>query len=167
MFVPIWLLIMIAVLVVATLAWAIAVARGRNPLPFPDPGSRIFSAASPEAKAAIVDLLAKHGIAERCQFDSSDILRSILWDGTIINVQPAESRARLGDPAAGISLVAKDPQAAADDAVAFLRARGFQAEVVPDVEPGLPIAFVRTDAFAGSVLNFRKHVIHMPRPGKG
>ncbi len=167
MYVPVWLLILLAILIVAILAWAIAVARGRNPLPFPDPGSRIFSAASPEAKAAIVDLLAQHGLAERFQFDSSGILRSIMWDGTIINVQPPESHERLGRPAGGISLVAKDPQAAAEDAVAFLRARGFEAEVVLDVEPGLPIAFVRTNAFTGSVLNFRKHVIHMPRPAKG
>ena len=164
MYLPIWLLILLALPFVAVLVWAIAVARGRNPLPFPDPGSRIFSAATPEAKAAIVELLAKHGIAERFQFDSSGIQRSILWDGTIINVQPSDSRERLGNPAAGISLVARDPDAAAADAVAFLKARGFEAEVVLDVEPGLPIAFVRTDAFAGSVLNFRKHIIHMPRP---
>jgi hypothetical protein len=36
--------------------------------------------------------------------------------------------------------------------------------VVRDVEPGLPIAFVLTDALAGSVLNFRPHISRMPRP---
>ena len=33
-----------------------------------------------------------------------------------------------------------------------------------DAEPELPIAFVVTDAFTGTVLNFRKHVVHLPRP---
>jgi hypothetical protein len=35
---------------------------------------------------------------------------------------------------------------------------------VLDAEPDLPIAFVVTNAFTGTVLNFRKHVIHMPQP---
>lgn len=38
------------------------------------------------------------------------------------------------------------------------------AEVVRDVEPDLPIAFVVTDAMPGTVLNFRKHLMHFPKP---
>lgn len=73
---------------------------------------------------------------------------------------------RLGSAAASIGLVADDPGAAALAAAAFLTARGFSAEVVRDVEPGLPITFVVSDVFAGTVLNFRKHVIHMARQSK-
>lgn len=60
-----------------------------------------------------------------------------------------------------------DPAASAEAAAAFLKSRGFSAQVVRDVEPGLPIAFVVSDVFMGTVLNFRKHLIHMPRPPKG
>lgn len=164
MFIPVWLLLVVSALVALVLGWAVLAASGRNLLPFPDRGSRIFSAASPEAKAAIVALLGRYGVRERFQFDSSGIRRSIMWDGTIINVQPPETYERLGSPGASIGLVAADPVAAAGDAAQFLRDQGFAAQVVLDVEPELPIAFVATDAFVGTVLNFRKHVIRMPRP---
>ncbi|MCM2257501.1 MAG: hypothetical protein NDJ94_17835 [Vicinamibacteria bacterium] len=106
-----------------------------NPLPFPDPGSRIFSASSPEAKAAVVALLAEHDVMEK-----------------------------LRTPSASIGMVATDPERSARDAVAFVESRGFQATVVMDAEPDLPIAFVVTDAMVGTVFNFRRHVIHLPRP---
>lgn len=164
MFVPVWMLALIALVAAAAVGWAMLVAKRRNPLPFPDPGSRIFTAASAEGKAAIVELLERHGIRERFRVDTSGIRRSIMWDGTIINLPPPEIRAKLGNAAASIGLVAADPEAAAREAAEFLRSRGFSAELVPDVEPDLPIAFVVTDAFAGTVLNFRKHMIHLPRP---
>lgn len=40
----------------------------------------------------------------------------------------------------------------------------FEANVVLDAEPELPIAFVVTDAMSGTVLNFRMHLMHVPRP---
>jgi hypothetical protein len=95
MFVPLWLGVPALVVVLLLIAWLTLIIRGRNPLPFPDVGSRIFTAASPAAKATIVDLLAQHG-----------------------------------------------------------------------VEPEIPIAFVVSNVFAGTVLNFRKHMIHLPRPPK-
>jgi hypothetical protein len=164
MFVPVWLLLLAGIVFAVLAGWLALIARGSNPLPFPDKGSRIFSAASPEAKEAIVALLGRHGVQERFQFDSSGIRRSIMWDGTIINVQPAEAYARLGSPAASIGLVAEDPRLAAVAAVEYLRGRGFEADIILDVEPELPIVFVTTNAFVGTVLNFRRHVIHMPRP---
>ena len=166
MFVPIWMLVFMGIAVAGAIGWAVLVAKRRNPLPFPDPGSRIFTAASEEGKAAIVALLERHGIRERFRADSSGIQRSIMWDGTIIKLPPPEVRAKVGGAVASIGLVAADPEGAAREAAEFLRARGFSADVVPDVEPELPIAFVVTDAFAGTVLNFRKHMIHLPRPSK-
>lgn len=85
MFTPLWLLVALALALFGLVLWTCLLASGRNPLPFPDRGSRIFSAPSPEAKDAVVALLARHGLRERFRFDSSGILRSILWDGTIIN----------------------------------------------------------------------------------
>ncbi len=161
---PTWLVILAAVLLVGLALWSFLMATGRNPLPFPDPGSRIFTAASPDAKEAVVELLEKHGLRERFQANSSGILRSIMWDGTIINQTDATVRAKLGNPTSSIGLVSKDPVASANAAAAFLTSRGFTAQVVLDVEPELPIAFVVSDVFLGTVINFRKHVIHLPRP---
>lgn len=164
MFIPLWLLILALVSMAAFVAWAIALARGRNPLPFPDHGSRIFAAPTAQAKAAIVDLLAMHGLHERFRMDTGGVSRSILWDGTIINCSSPEVTAKLDGVAACIGLVASDPAASGHAAAAFLRERGFSARVVLDAEPELPIAFVLTDAMTGTALNFRKHVVRLPRP---
>lgn len=164
MFVPKWLLLVGLTLVLALVTWAMLVASGRNPLPFPDPGSRIFAAASPEAKDALVELLAQHGLHERLRADSGGVLRSILFDGTIINHSAPEITAKLGGATSAIGLVADDPAAAAETAAAFLRERGFEATVVHEIEPGLPIVFVLTNAMPGAAINFRPHVLRMPRP---
>ncbi|KAF1711135.1 hypothetical protein CSC70_04205 [Pseudoxanthomonas kalamensis DSM 18571] len=164
MFLPMWFIVLACLVFVALAGWSFLLATGRNPLPFPDRGSRIFSASTPEAKDAVVALLARHGLKERFRFDSSGIRRSILWDGTIINQSPPEVLQKLGHASASIGLVASDPAASANGAAEFLKSRGFEARVVLDAEPELPIAFVVTNAMTGTVLNFRKHVIHLPRP---
>ena len=164
MFIPKWILLLISFLMASLIVWLVLIALGRNPLPFPDNGSRIFTAASAEGKDAIVELLAIHGIKERFQADSGVVRRSIMYDGTIINLPSPEVLQKLNSPAASIGLVADDPIASAHEAADFLRSKGFKAEVVLDVEPELPIAFVVTDAMMGTVLNFRKHMIHLPRP---
>jgi hypothetical protein len=164
MFIPIEILGLAALIFGGVLAWLVAFLRGRNPLPVPDLGSRIFTTPSPAAKAAVIALLRQHGLRERFQFNSAGVLRSILWDGTIINTSEPAVLAKLKSPAASLGLVVTDPEASATAAAKFLRERGFSAEVVLDAEPELPIAFVVTDAFSGSVLNFRKHVRHLPRP---
>lgn len=164
MFIPVSLLIGVALVILVLLSWACLVAWGRNPLPFPDRGNRIFSAASLPAKEAIVDLLAQHGVHERFQFNSEGVNRSIFWDGTIINQPSPAIVAQLGNATSSIGLVASDPNQAATAAASFLQARGFSAHIVTDAEPALPIVFVVTDALPGTVLNFRKHVIHLPRP---
>jgi len=164
MFIPKWILLLISFLMASLIVWLVLIVLGRNPLPFPDNGSRIFSAASAEGKDAIVELLAIHGIKERFQANSEGVLRSIMWDGTIINLPSPEVSQKLNSPVASIGLVADDPIASANEAANFLRSKGFKAEVVLDVEPEIPIAFVVTDAMIGTVLNFRKHMIHLPRP---
>jgi hypothetical protein len=162
--VPIWAAALVGLSLVVMGTWLALLLADRNPLPFPDRGSRIFAAASPEAKQAMVELLAQHGIDERFQIDSSGIRRSIMWDGTIINYSPPEVSQKLGMPGASIGLVAENPEASAREAAQFLQSRGYQARVVLDAEPELPIAFVVTDAMVGTVLNFRKHVTQMPPP---
>jgi hypothetical protein len=162
--IPIWGLVLAGILLIGMAAWLALLLADRNPLPFPDRGSRIFTASSPEAKDVVVELLAQHGVAERFQADSSGIRRSIMWDGTIINAAPPEVRQKLGNASASIGLVSSDPEASANEAARFLQSRGYQARVVLDAEPAIPIAFVVTDAMLGTVLNFRKHISQMPAP---
>lgn len=164
MFIPIWIILLIGSFAVILIAWTAMLVMRRNPFPFPDFGSRIFSASSVDGKAAVVELLSRHGVKERFQANTEEVKRSIMWDGTIINLPSAEVSKKLNFPAASIGLVVDDPEASARAAADFLRAKGFTSEVVLDAEPELPIAFVTTDAMVGTVLNFRKHVIHLPRP---
>jgi len=111
-----------------------------------------------------VSLLARNGIEARFEFNTAEVRRSIMWDGTIINTPSAVVSKKLGSATSSIGLVAEDPAASAEKAAQFLRSRGFEARVVLDAEPELPIAFVVTNAMPGTVLNFRKHVIHLPTP---
>lgn len=164
MYISKWILIPAVFIFLGLATWTGLLVAGRNPLPFPDNGSRIFAAKSPEAKAALVELLAQHGVHERFKADSGGVLRSIMWDGTIVNYSSPEIIAKLGNASACIGLVSDDPKADAEKAAAFLKEKGFSAEVVHEIEPGLPIVFVLTDALSGSVINFRPHLIHMPMP---
>jgi orotate phosphoribosyltransferase-like protein len=84
-----------------------------------------------------------------------------MMDGTIINHSPPAIVRKVGGATACIGLVAADPTAAARHGASILRSRGFSADVVVGVEPGMPVAFLVTNALAGSCLNFRPHVIHM------
>lgn len=134
MFIRKWILLLISFLMASLIVWLGLIVLGRNPLPFPDNGSRIFSAASSEGKDAIVELLAIHGVKERFKADSEAVRRSIMWDGTIINLPSPESLQKLNSPVASIGLVVDDPIARANEAANFLRSKGFKAEVVLDVD---------------------------------
>ena len=71
MFIPLWLLVPMGLLIVAFAVWTFLLAMRKNPLPFPDPGSRIYTAASPEGKDAMVQLLSRHGLLDL----PADVLR--------------------------------------------------------------------------------------------
>jgi hypothetical protein len=166
MFIPFWLVITGSLSLFILLLFVVGFLRGRNPLPFPDMGSRIFAASTPEAKEALVALLDKNDLKERFRFDSSGILRSILWDGTIVNWSPPEVVDKVKGATSAIGISCSDPHKSAADACEFLKSRGFSAEIVENVEPMLPIVFVLTDALSGAALNFRPHVTKLPRPPK-
>lgn len=164
MHLPKWLVALFAILFIAQLALLTLIMQGRNPLPFPDHGSRIYSAATPEAKQAVVELLEQYGVHERFEVNSGGVLRSIFYDGTIINQSSEEVLSKLDHVYSCIGLVADDPLASARSAAAYLQHRGFSANVVEEIEPGLPIAFVLTDALPGTAINFRPHLTKMPKP---
>jgi hypothetical protein len=162
-FVPLWILIPLALLAV----WALFALNGKNVLPIPDPGSRIFATPSHAAQDAIVALLAQHGLTQRFRGDTPGVRRAILWDGfTLITCPEPWVREKLGGTAGSIGVVVKDPRASAEAAATFLRSKGFTATVVHDAEPEIPICFVVTDALLGVALNFRKHAVRFPMPQK-
>ncbi|MCU0700392.1 MAG: hypothetical protein MUC96_28105 [Myxococcaceae bacterium] len=161
MFVPVWALVLVALV----LTWALFALNGKNLLPVPDQGSRLFATPSVEAQRAIVELLAQHGLTQRFRGDTEGVKRAILWDGfTIITAPSPAVREKLLGTAGGIGVVVKDPIVAAEAAATFLRARGFSATVVRDAEPEIPICHLVTDALLGVNLNFRKHAVRFPLP---
>jgi hypothetical protein len=87
-----------------------------------------FSAATPAAKAVIIDLLAQHGLHERFQVNTKGVLRSIMWDGTIISCPDPEVTRRLGSPTTSIGLVSSDPAKSAASAAVASAARSVSFE---------------------------------------
>jgi hypothetical protein len=164
MFIPLWVLAVLGSVVALFATWALFAVNGRNLLPFPDPGSRIFAARSPAAQDALVALLAKHGLRQRFWGVTPGVRRAILWDWTIISAPEPWVVEKVGGAAGSLGLVVDDPEKRANEAAEFLRARGFQATVVRDAEPEIPIVFVVTDALLGTALNFRKHALKFPQP---
>ena len=161
MFVPVWLLVVVALV----LAWLVFAAFGRNLFPFPDNGSRIFAARSHAAQDAIVAILAKHGVRQRFRGDTAGVRRAIMWDGvTLVTCPEPWVLEKLGGAGGSIGLVVDDPVKRATEAAEFLRSRGFGARVVTDAEPEIPICFVVTDALVSTALNFRKHAVRFPMP---
>lgn len=159
--VPAWLLLVGTMVFVLVVLWAWALATDRNPLPFPDRDYAVFSARSESALIAMEAIMGMHGHRPRFRIDGPQVQRTVFSNGMIVNHPEPEMRARLGDPGAALGLVVEDPEASARAVAALLQARGFRAEVILDAEPGLPIAFVSTDALHGSAIVFRKHVLQM------
>lgn len=141
--------------------WTLALAYDRNPLPFPDRDYQVFSASSAEALVAMEDVMQSLDQRPRFRADSSNVQRTILASGTIINPPAPRMLELLGSPGSALGFVVDDPDSTARQVALQLKQRGFQAASIHDAEPGLPIAFVRTDALSGSVLVFRKHMLRM------
>jgi hypothetical protein len=148
----------------ALTAWTTSLVTNRNPLPFPDRDYHVFSAASPQALVALEQVMASYGNRPRFRIDSENVDRTVFANGTIINSPQPAMMALLGNPAGALGFVVSDPEKAAQETAEQLRRSGFDAEVVLNAEPGLPIAFVTSNALRGSVLVFRKHVLRMGPP---
>lgn len=164
---PFWLVVALVLLFSLVALWAFAVAAGRNPLPFPDRQYHVHSASSAAALVALEELMRQHGDPPRFRADGREVQRTIFASGNIINQPEASMRSRLGDAGAALGLVVDDPDASARQVAARLRELGFEARSIHDAEPGLPIAFVQTDALVGSVIVFRKHVLRMGQKPDG
>lgn len=159
--VPLFLAILVPLATVLLALWTFAIAYDRNPLPFPDRDYEVFSASSAAALVAMEDVMQSLGQRPRFRADSPNVQRTIFASGTIINQPDPRMFELLGPHGAALGFVVDDPDATARQIAKQLQHRGFQAASVHGAEPGLPIAFVRTDALSGSVLVFRKHMLRM------
>ncbi|MHB1326687.1 MAG: hypothetical protein ACYC2K_00665 [Gemmatimonadales bacterium] len=165
--VPTILVVAVPLVTLLVMMWAVAVANDRNPLPFPDRDYHVFSTKSEAGLIVLEEIMQLHGHDPRFRADSDEVQRTIFSNGTIINHPQPQMLTTLGDPSAALGFVVQDPDASAREVAALLRSRGFQADAIHGAEPGLPIAFVKTDALSGSALVFRKHLLKMgARPDK-
>ena len=159
--VPLFLAVLVPLMTLLLGLWTLALIYDRNPLPFPDHDYQVFSASSPEALVAMEDVMMSLGQRPRFRADSPNVKRTIFASGTIINQPEPRMLEALGSPGAALGFVVDDPDATARQIAKQLQDRGFQAASIHGAEPGLPIAFVRTNALSGSVLVFRKNVLRM------
>ena len=159
--VPLFLVIIVPLVTMLLGLWTLALAYDRNPLPFPDRDYQVFSASSVEALVAMEDVMQSLGQRPRFRADSPNVQRTIFASGTIINQPDPGMRELLGPHGAALGFVVDDPDATARQVAMQLKRHGFQAASIHDAEPGLPIAFVRTDALSDSVLVFRKPMLRM------
>lgn len=159
--VPLWVAILFPLATLLLALWTFALAHDRNPLPFPDRDYQVFSASSADALVAMEEVMQMLDQRPRFRVDSPNVQRTIFASGTIINQPDPRMFDLLGPHGAALGFVVDDPDATARHIAAQLQARGFQAASIHGAEPGLPIAFVRTDALADSVLVFRKHMLRM------
>lgn len=159
--VPNAVIFMAALVALILLAYLVALITDRNPLPFPDRDYHVFSASSPAALVALERLMQDFGHRPRFRIDSEQVDRTVFSNGTIINCPHPAMAAVLGNPGGALGFVVGDPVAAARASARMLEAAGFRADVILDAEPGLPIAFVKTDALISGAMVFRKHVLKM------
>jgi hypothetical protein len=123
----------------------------------------------PDEKAArvVVSMLHKLGrLPERFTFDPLPTHQTLLWDNTTVVIRYDDDPRMAGFARNAISVVVRDPRAAARQAAAMLEAAGFTATVIDDlVEPGGDkIAVVASDAFDGWILAVRRHILAMGKP---
>lgn len=159
--VPLFVAILVPLATLLLGLWTFALAYDRNPFPFPDRDYQVFSASSAKALMAMEDVMQSLGQRPRFRADSPNVQRTIFASGTIINQPDPRMFDLLGPHGAALGFVVDDPDATARQIAKQLQDRGFQATSIHGAEPGLPIAFVRTDALADSVLVFRKHMLRM------
>ncbi len=159
--VPNVLIVLTLLVALMLVAYLVALIKDRNPLPFPDRDYHVFSASSPSALVALESLMQNFGHRPRFRIDSDEVDRTVFSNGTIINCPHSRISAVLGNPGGAIGFVVSDPDGAARESARLLEAAGFQAEVILDAEPGLPIAFVKTNALISGAVVFRKHVLKM------
>lgn len=148
-----------------TLAWAVVATWMviRNPLPFPDHGHRAFGVPNKKAEETVVDILEEAGLKVRFRFRSGPSEHTLFWDN-MTDIHRVDSSVQASLSGNGISVVVKDPEAAATRATERLEAAGF---LVQRVDWGLSpkyLIVLTSDAFRDWALVFRRHQLRLPKP---
>jgi hypothetical protein len=137
----------------------------KGPIPFFDNGFRIFATKNEHARDDVAELLRRFGLKPRYRIDSGGVKRVLMADNTtIINYTDPDQWARMGSPAAGLAIRVRNPLRAAQEAVDMLMRMGYEAEILGELDTEVPpgaMVFVRTNAFVGTVLVFRRHFFQM------
>lgn len=162
--------VLVALLLI-TLLWAFVVTLMllKNPLPFPDKGHRIFGVPDEDAREVVVKLLSEVShLRERFTFDSGEVHQTLMWDGftSIHYLDPEIQRTRKIN-GNGLSIPVDDPVSSAQKAIEFLRAAGYKASLIENINFDLPpnhLVPVESDAFNGWALVFRRPMFKMPFP---
>jgi len=157
---------MLLILLLLTTLWAVVatIMVVKNPLPFPDRGHRLFAVRDERARTLTLSILAQIGLLPRFRFRTGPSDQTLLWDNTtVIHLLDPES----GVSGNGISLVVKDPEQSAKQAISILTSAGYTATRLPGIDGDLPpnhLVIVSSDAFSGWGLAFRRHQLRMPKP---
>lgn len=138
-----------------------------NPLPWPDKGHRCFGVKNQKAAVTLAGIMKREtGISERFTFRPAPTNQMLMSDMTTVLLWGDDEKLLRSN---ALSLMVKNPLDSATDACAMLRGAGFRAEIVKNYLPeaGDKLVVVQTDAFADSLLVFRKHLVQMGKiPGK-
>lgn len=160
--------ILLSVWAVAATVWALVATLMivRNPFPFPDRGHRVFGVKDEANRAVVVKIIETvSGKKSLYTFDSGAIHQTILADGFTSIHYIDEKSAEV--PACAISLAVENPQKSAGQAIAMLEAEGYEASLIEGVKMNLPpnhLVPVKSSAFDGWALVFRRPLLKMPKP---
>lgn len=163
---------MLTIVLIAISLWALVITVMffyRNPLPFPDRGHRIFGVPNEKARHDVVNLLREvSSLRARWTFDSGEVHQTLMWDGlTSIHYLDSETQRDRNLLGTGLSVPTSDPQAAATQAVEFLRREGYEAKIIEGMNLDLPpnhLVPIESNAFNGWNLVFRRPLHKMPFP---
>lgn len=150
--------------------WAVGatVLQFYNPLPIPDHGHRVFGVPDERARKAVVKVLQEvTPLRERFTFDLGASHQTLMWDGfTVIHYLDPEIQKARNLSGNGLSIPVTDPELSAKRAVELLKAEGYKAAIIENIDYDLPANYlvpVESDAFNGWALVFRRSLIKMPR----
>jgi hypothetical protein len=165
-----WLIVS-SVLNVALLAGLVSVALNYVSLPpfiAENRGGAIITAPDGKAWKTTVLLFNRLGNGPKYTTSNTDVTRAFMRNGEIINLPTPELHAKLGlDVVASRYFVVQDPGASARQAAAFLKDRGYSANIIIDAERQLnrgAMAVVTSNAFPHWALVLRKNGPNMGEP---
>ena len=161
MLVSLWWLLPVCLLVVYSVVVTYFWLKG-CPIPVVDKGHRAFAVETEKAAVTIARIIrATTGMEEQFTFDAEPTVQTLIGNDIVLMRHLVKT-----DAPNGLSLVVKDPSAAALLAVQQLHAAGFIATMTEGFIPSLgkKLVVVNSEAFLGWALVFRNHALKLGKP---